>query len=187
MYLWRWVILELSKEVFFKVTEVVKNIWDLFSKFFVYLTSIVSSKASPRFAFAKRDRLTYKFIFPLILNQLSIDIPQDSEEIIQILSNVFILCLLIFFSFLNILKDAAILYLVYKYSKNIEEKLPLFLKYPALKKYPLIKWILERVLKRYTKLSLFFILFEILFIFFLLALLLVFCYLKINLELQGAN
>lgn len=67
-----------------------------------------------------------QFLFPLVFKQF--ELPAQSEELVQILSNIFNLCLLIIFSFLNLLKDLYILYLIHKYQniKNFEEKYSIF-------------------------------------------------------------
>ena len=89
------------------------------------------------------------------------------------MSNIFILCLLLFFSFFNILKDIIILYILYNHKDSIEEKCPI------IKKYPKIKRLQARIINRYEKLSILYILFEIIFMLLILLFLLVFCYIKI--------
>jgi hypothetical protein len=123
----------------------------------------------------EREEQTYQFLFPFFLNQLSIEIPQASEEIVLILSNIFILCLLFLISFLNVLKDFCILYLLLKYknTNNLEER------YPILKKFPIIRGLINKTINRFEKLSLLYIFFEIIFVLVLLIFLLVYCYLKI--------
>lgn len=66
------------------------------------LSKILKKQFVNYMLFAKSS---YRFIFPLVLNQLSIEIPQESADIVHILSNIFIACalapcLLLFFFFI---------------------------------------------------------------------------------------
>ena len=122
--------------------------------------------------------VTNRFLFPLIFNKLNIDIASDSSELIYVISNIFVLCLLLFFSFLNIVKDLGILSLYNKYESlgtgnHIESK------YPFFKKYKLSRRILKYMLNRYKKLTYLFIIYEVIFILILLVFLLGFCGLKL--------
>ena len=79
--------------------------------------------------------LKYNFILPLILNKLNLDTYASNNKILQLFVYIFTLCLILFFSFLNIIKDLYILYLINKYNdlKILEEKFIIFKKYPKCK------------------------------------------------------
>ena len=112
----------------------------------------------------KYPRTSLGFLFPLILNKLNTVLPEESSNFANIVFNSLIIYLILFFSFFNILKDFAIIYLIIKYKDRtkLEERWPIFLKYKSLLDYIFIK---------YEKLSLIYILLEVvIFIFFLLML-----------------
>ena len=101
-------------------------------------------------------KLKFKLIFPLLLEKLNLNVYNGNEEFVQILSSILVLCLILLFSFFNIIKDFFILILIYKY-KDTEGLKLLEEKYSFIKKYSII----EKIFSRYEKLSLIFILFEI--------------------------
>jgi hypothetical protein len=81
----------------------------------------------------KQNNYKQSFSFFIILNSLGISVPEDAAPIINYSFGVFILSLLILFSYLNSIFSIFSLYYLTKF--NVDEKL---VKYPKLKK--LIKY-----------------------------------------------
>lgn len=98
-------------------------------------------------------------MFTIILKYLNISIPPESEFLVVFSFNIFILLLILLFSFLNILGYFISIILLNKYE--------IVLKYPKLK----------RIIQMYEKTSMIFLVFEIILVLIIILFLLYFTYL----------